>query len=269
MNPHDREFDRLMREKFENFNPEVPKGLWDKIAATLDANESDINKVVPPAAKKPSTSRWWMSAAAAAFICAFVYWIYRPVEIIQLQGKKAAEQAQAPLTAEPESHKAEIPSDPLNFEPIKSFVAKRVSKADIEQLQTPLEDQQQTEKHKSLSRMEKGEPRMLTVTQSQSIEQEIPAGELVSQPVAVNPPTEYAATVPDIQPLIVLADEEETMLASADNKQPFGMSSILNIVVGTVDQREKKIVKFSNDDEGSIKVDFNFGLAKTRKNKFK
>src|SRR5690606_33105912 len=76
------------------------------------------------------------------------------------------------------------------------------------------------------------------------------------------------AGVPAIEPLLVLEDEEETMLASTEaTRQAFGLSNILNYVVGTVDQRDEKLVTFSNDEEGSLKLDFNFGLAKNKKKK--
>src|SRR3546814_20753313 len=93
----------------------------------------------------------------------------------------------------------------------------------------------------------------------------------------VPPPTDQpvsresiASTVPVIQPPVVLEDEEETLLAAAgESKQPFGVSNILNYVVGAVDQRDEKLVTFSNDGEGSLKLDFNFSLAKNKKKRIK
>src|SRR5690606_29438940 len=79
-----------------------------------------------------------------------------------------------------------------------------------------------------------------------------------------------AATVPDIQPQVALEDEEETLSAASEaGKQPFGVSNILNYVVGAVDQREEKLVTFSNDGEGSLKLDFNFSLAKNKNKRIK
>lgn len=266
MNPHkDNEFDRQVREKFEQFSPEVSSGLWEKIAGQLDAQEQPKKIVIVPA-KKRLLSGWWISVAAAVLVvCGAVYWYNRPVTVTYLQGREAANndvpqkptKVPAVIVREPVDS---IPSpEPLDIERLKKLFAKR----------------------KRPTKTVEPEPQRLEQTTKMAVSEKPGLEDGMSQSVAATTNSELStppinreepiiAAVPAIQPLVVLDEEEDHMLAStAGEKHPFGLSNILNYMVGTVDQREEKLVKFSNDGEGSLKLDFNFSLAKNRKKRLK
>jgi len=271
MNPDEKNkhFDGQLRKKFEDFSPGVPTGLWDKIASQLDAQEQ--RHTVPMNVKQRRFPTWWTAVAAALLIvCGVTYWYNRPITTTYLQGHVAPDitpvepTAVVIETAEP----TPLPV-PLDVERLKRVFAKKNRKAASNSPQrSALEEQvakrpTESSEFPQLAANDEVPPAKRIVEKA-----EVAAGE----PPIVQPSVmeEALAGVPDIQPLVTLEDEDETMLAStAPAKQPFGLSNILNYVVGTVDQREEKLVTFSNDDEGSLKLDFNFSLAKNKKKKLK
>ncbi|SFC02126.1 hypothetical protein SAMN05421747_103125 [Parapedobacter composti] len=260
-------FDRQLREKFDGFTPEVPPGLWGKIAEQLGEEKQQ-----PLRGKKRRISTWWMAVAATlVVVCGLTYWFNRPVEVTYLHGGAALPEMEGPKPApvsEPEKEISPAP-EPLDAERVKRLFAKRTDKAG-----------NRLAKITAANTDEGTAARGVAVTASagsgSAKEEEIlpveqPAGRsarLEEAAVALEEPV--LAGVPDIQPPVVLDDVEDTMLAVAPSEKPsFGVSSILNYVVGAVDQREEKLVTFSNDEEGSLKLDFNFSLARNKKKKIK
>lgn len=268
MNPgKNNDFDRQLAGKFENFRPEVPSGLWDKIASKLDEQEQGS---IVPIKRRHRFSTWWISVAATVLmVCGIVYWYNRPVEVTYLQNPIAhEEEADAPAVEEPIPEP--IPAvEPLDMDRLKQLFAKRNRKVENETRQeTQIVETQHTNR-----------PVEAINNQPAITEGAVPPTSVLANSVQpITPPSmdrtatgeEIAATVPDIQPPVVLEEEEDVMLAATEEpKQPFGISNILNYVVGTVDQRDEKLVTFSNDGEGSLKLDFNFGLAKNKKKRIK
>lgn len=266
MNPSkNNDFDRQVAGKFENFRPEVPSGLWDKIASKLD--EQEQSSIVPIKQRRFPT--WWITVAATVLmVCGIVYWYNRPVEVTYLQNPVVhEEEAGTPAVEEPTP--AQVPSvEPLDIDRLKQLFAKRNRKVENE---TRQETQIAGTQHVN-------RPVEATNNQPAITEAVPPTSVLANNTELITPPSmdrtatgeEIAATVPDIQPPVVLEEEEDVLLAATEEpKQPFGISNILNYVVGTVDQRDEKLVTFSNDSEGSLKLDFNFGLARNKKKRIK
>ncbi|WP_257670150.1 hypothetical protein [Parapedobacter tibetensis] len=272
MNPNeDKGFDRQMRDKFENFKPEVPTGLWDKIEAQLDAQ--DGHHMVSMARGRRRLPTWWLAVAATLLVvCGMAYWYSRPLEVTYLQGKAVIqeEDSRKPVATYIPEEKPATTVDPLDVERLKRLFAKKRSRIERN------ENTRGVEKTREVAKESPNETDPSQwVTTKDVLETEKPAEGKIGA-VASDKPEDgtivsenVVANVPDIKPPVILEDEEETMLASTDGKQPFGLSNILNYVVGTVDQREEKLVTFSNDNEGSLKLDFNFGLAKNKKKKIK
>jgi len=259
-----KEFDKQLRDKFEGFRPEVPKGLWDKIATQLD--EAEPRSVVAMPAKRRRFPTWWMAAAAVLLVaCGVLYWQSRPVSVTYLHAHVDAEAEPEEAAVEP-STPEEAPeplAEPLDLERLKRVFAKKGRQVKEPKPLSVVEGEEQPEEALPIEAVE---PQQLAVNERTS-----PSPILLpkQRDSLENGQTEIAG-VPDIEPLVVLEDEEEMMLASTEQrKQPFGISNILNYVVGTVDQRDEKLVTFSNDEEGSLKLDFNFGLAKNKKRKLK
>ncbi|MEC3880713.1 hypothetical protein [Parapedobacter sp. 10938] len=268
MNPDKKnDFDRKLAGKFDNFHPEVPNGLWDKIASKLDEQEQGG---IIPVKRHGRFPTWWISVAASVLlVCGIVYWYNRPVAVTYLQSPMAhVEETEVLVVEEPAVPAPTV--EPLDIDRLKRLFAKRNRAPKNENKPETLET-----KTPSIERPAETSGGTITITEETPTSTHALAknGEPAAIPSAEQQSlTEeaVAATVPDIQPPVMLEEEEETLLAAAEaSKQPFGVSSILNYVVGAVDQRDEKLVTFSNDGEGSLKLDFNFSLAKSKKKRTK
>lgn len=267
MNPDKRnEFDRQLAGKFDDFRPKVPNDLWDKIASKLDEQEQGTAVPIKQRLRFPS---WWISIAAGVLmVCGIVYWYNRPVMVTYLQNPVVHAEEDMPVVEEPAPEPTPA-VEPLDIDRLKQLFAKRNRQAKNEN-----EAEMQVAKKQQVDRSTETTDNQLLIA-----EEAVPTTQALAKndephvsPPAGRPIREeaIAATVPDIQPPVVLEEEEETLLATTEeSKQPFGVSNILNYVVGAVDQRDEKLVTFSNDSEGSLKLDFNFSLAKNKKKRIK
>ncbi len=267
MNPNGKnDFDRQLKEKFEGFRPEVPAGLWDKIATRLEPSDERVVAMIP---KRRRFARRWLSVAALLLMgIGVAYWYNRPVAVTYLQG---AQETLALAPAEPmqadTADQEPIPDPvPLDVERLKRLFAKKHRTATAETGAAPVRTVESAADNRDANLRIADNDSRQQVPVSQEAKAELRPSPL---PDASPQPEEALARVPDIEPLIP-EEEEESLLAAVHGEKPaFGISTILNYVVGTVDQREEKLVTFSNDSEGSLKLDFNFGLAKNRKKKLK
>lgn len=269
MTMHEHDFDRQMRDKFDSYRPDVSTGLWDKIAAQLDEQAgADKPAIAMPAARK-RLGGWWMSAAAVLLLGAFAWWLYEPVEVVYLHGTAAlveeTKPAQAPAEAtQEEAAPAEAHVEPLNLAPIRALFAERARRQPNGQTATPEPNVQlQDELLAQVPAADpetRQEPELASTNNPGQQAVAVVAGE---NPVADTQPSEAYASV--AEPSVVLADFGADEPAELQGENAFGVSHILNMVVGSVDPREEKLVTFSNDDEGLIKMAFNLGLGKDRK----
>lgn len=266
MTMQENEFDRQMREKLEGYTPEPSPGLWDKIAARLDEQTATEKPVVAMPSARRRQGGWWWSAAAVVLLGAFAWVFYQPVEVVYLTGQVAsvaeAETIEIPATVMAEqAEEVEMPTRPRQLAPIRKLYAERVRPQ--ANPANPVEDMHGSE-----------ELRVAAVTDS-------PVGEQTTLPAVTNEPHEPVAEVrrneqplvasmpveayaQATQPPVVPADlGAETVEVDRARERTFGVGSLLNIVLGSVDQREEKLVTFSDDDEGLIKMAFNLGRAKS------
>lgn len=270
MNPgKNNEFDRQLANKFDSFRPKVSNDLWGKIASELDEQGQEQSGTAT-APQQQRFRTWWLSVAASALIvCGTVYWYTRPVAVTYLHNPIVqAEETGMPAVAEP-APKPTPAVEPLDVDRLRQLFAKRNRQAKSENQQ-----EAKVAEAPAAGRPGKAIGSQPAVTEAAVTPMQVVArkDDPTSPPTAERSATAEAlvATVPDIQPPVVLEDEEETLLAATEaTKQPFGVSNILNYVVGAVDQREEKLVTFSNDDEGSLKLDFNFSLVKNKKKRIK
>ena len=275
MHPDKRnEFDKQLAEKFDHFRPDVPGGLWEKIATELDNREQAV--VVPMKVVRRRPARWLSAAAAVLVVCSAIYWYNRPVAVTYLQGTAAqANGAVAPTeemtlenTPVQETTVAAPEIEPLDIDRLKQLFTRRKREGiNKHQSEGPAIETQPT-----------GQPAGTTIGPSPTAEDFAPISQaLAKTDIDITTPTIHttdeamvAATMPVVEPPVApeSAGEAETLLAAGDKpKQAFGVSSLLNYVVGAVDQREEKLISFSDDGEGSLKLDFNFSLAKNKRNR--
>lgn len=265
------EFDRLLADKFENFRPDAPTELWDKIASKLD--EQEQSNIVPIKQQRRFPIRWISVAASILVVCGMIYWFNRPVVVTYLQNPVThVEEAEIPAVEELKPEPAPM-VEPLDIDRLKQPSARQRPNNKNQPKVNPAETLQASETQQASRSAETTDNQRLITEGTLSATHALAKNdELITLPSAGRPISEEAivATVPDIQPPVVLEEEEETLLAAAEaSKQPFGVSNILNYVVGAVDQRDEKLVTFSNDGEGSLKLDFNFSLAKNKKKRIK
>lgn len=91
---HNKDFDRQVKKKFEDFSAEVPPTLWTTIEKEIEPGEVKIKKVF-------NLKRYrYISIAAALLIIGFTIWKIRPEEKIFLSGQGAIEKTV--LVQEPE-----------------------------------------------------------------------------------------------------------------------------------------------------------------------
>jgi hypothetical protein len=64
------------------------------------------------------------------------------------------------------------------------------------------------------------------------------------------------------------SDDDQGGDRSEENqtRSRFGISKLLNLMVAQIDKRDERFISFSNDEEGSLKVDFKLAQAKNNKN---
>lgn len=254
MHPANQEFDRKIRERMAHFTPDVSAGLWAKIEAGLpDGTHGAAAQLAGPR-RKPS--RWWWAAAAVLAVSLLSYWFTRPVDVIYLQGKTTTPEAVSPPqttgrdnTAQPAMETGDTTPGPVR------------TAQEIPQETAPVRAMPATAEP-----VREAPPAALAVRQppvvieTASVAPVVPDERAVADTVAIR-----LAEVPEVQPPVVPYDTATEMLASTAPSKPFGVSRLLNFVIGTVDRREEKAVTFSSDSEGSLKVEFNLAGNRSRK----
>lgn len=228
-------FDAQVRDKFENFEVEVPQHLWDNIAQALDEEEQS-NKIVRLAPRKTPYRMWW--AAASLLLCAGLGWWMiqdqKPTVYLHAQNEQVM-----PATEENQV----VPVAPI-IEEEKTIVSTPVyAQADpAKVLVTPTDEgnENQTQDWQRPQRIE-------SVGQFASLHgkhQRIPYAEvsLTNQN---------------------LSNKQLTWGAPIDTRT-LRVSDMLNFMVAQVDKREEKWIVFSDNEEGSLLIDFNLGLARTQ-----
>ncbi len=85
----DKAFDRAIRDKLDNFHPEISAALWGKIEMELDKKE-----VIVPIGQKKRIPFLWLRVAASVVLLIGAFWgyVHRPREVVYLKGKTASEQ---------------------------------------------------------------------------------------------------------------------------------------------------------------------------------
>lgn len=269
MTMYDQEFDREMREKFESYQPEPSAGLWDKIATRLDAASDGDGALVSLPSKPKRQSAWWWSAAAGILLLgAFAWWQYQPVEVMYLRGNPR-------VTASSDA------SETLENPPLQTREAN--SRAEVSDRPVSTVTRVAERSHSKLIAHTPSPPADVFVS-NESVVNETTTNPSGIQEVAVIPPAgaELGAellidTTHHASPLSqgVYASAVDAVVIPVElglestEQRPvergFGVSSLLNMVVGSVDPREEKLITFSDDDEGLIKMAVNLGRNRVRR----
>ncbi len=253
----DKEFDQAIQQHLESLNPAVPPRIWERMEAELDRKE---NK---PVAGRKNRPVHWLVAASILTAAGLGWWMSRPAEVIYLHGTyntTAAEETARPESRPVEQEMTAVP--PAGEQSIRKPVRTRRPEA-LTSATTPAAVPQ-------VAAAPTGQVVMLTE------ESEIPHAALYQELSKVPLQTsivradDQPATITHLEniPVLVSADAIPRLTPQSDKQLPerraFGVSSLLNIVVGAVDNRQEKIITFTEDSEGMLFIDFK-GIAGKKK----
>lgn len=228
----DKEFDKKLQEKIGAFTPKVPEHLWDNIVKEVHGQS-----MVP--SKKDSAALSWLKIAAsiAVVLTAITLYVKRPHEVIYLSGKKVQQIEQKEVLQSQTPAVVTAKKEVMEWNTDKSQIPRYET---VEQ-KTLIEVATQDEKsvpHQSFDAEIKG-PDILLVKNEVKLPEHIASLPLItSEPV-----------------------EEESVKR---NKKGFAVSDVLNYVVASVNQGDKKVISFANDDEGILKVALDLKALKTK-----
>ena len=231
----DKDLDKLVKQRFEDFETEPSANLWSKISDEL--NE--------PVKKKRSNSVYWMAAASVLILVSATLYLYKPVEVIKLRGKtKSGELVIAKTNPVKEFKEAESIPEAIN--PVNP-------ERKLESKQTVYKT---AENKPSLEIKERGN---INRTKSDDILLAKNQAKIQNlDPVIAAPGASVrmlaAAETPD-----TAIEETETDLPKRRVK---GIGGLVNFVIAQVDKREDKLIEFKESDEGSEISGINLGLVK-------
>lgn len=286
----DKKFDQVVREKLDGFRPEVPPSIWGKIEQDLKRQEE-----VRPRIAQKKNGLWWTAAAAVlVIVTAAILYNSSPDHVLYLKGKDSPTQV-----AVPEKRRA------IRFEPLHEATAHQNSEGDdlmrmTSSSEKPLigdkklsndlgtisrvlasalakterkaeekAESQETEKRTESAESDAAHHAEVLLAQSHTLL--IPEIQEVKSPIEALPELAQIMELPTpIADRTLHQSTEESSSSKQGTKDPagengFGVSRLLNLVVGQMDRRSEKFVSFSHDEEGSLKVDFN--LAQTKNNR--
>ncbi|MGB4775015.1 MAG: hypothetical protein WBP45_07585 [Daejeonella sp.] len=247
-NISDKELDQLFKQRFETDHVNPSDAVWNKIAGRLDNKKS-----------KGSSSAFWMAAASVVLIVSAGLWLYRPVEVIKLQGKAGNEIA--------------VANPVLNKDTLKESTGVKTVAEEIESI---------NKQERSLVRAVKNNPDYASAVQEKCADRNNAAKQDDVQ--LINRPEEKLTQVnndplsekQDIKvqtlqkeeettgqsALIAQANERDKVQQGSPRKRIRSIGGLVNLVIAQVDKREDKIIEFKDGDEGSEVTGINLGLVK-------
>lgn len=270
----DKEFDQKLKHKLEDYRPTVPPMIWDNIQEELD-NRTETIVLGTPTVKRINWFKFSAAAAVVMMIGAFLYFNNRPQEVLYLTNSvdtPASElESFIPADETPEVSKPTLSDD---IRSIRQVFANAMTK--------------NAEAHPVLDN-EKDALQFAVQTDTPPIN----AGEQVNQSGVVSANAEFdklsqstmvagveVDTKNELQNPNTYTQVEEFHVAELENdadqdddrseenqtRSRFGISKLLNLMVAQIDKRDERFISFSNDEEGSLKVDFKLAQAKNNKN---
>lgn len=254
---NDEQLDKLFQDQFNNMERSPDDDVWKKIALDLDSDE----KRIIPIWKKS----WVRYAAAIVLIGGVSIWAVRNIDE-QTVEKSAhiARQTQQPEAAEDVTEKVQT-NELDNALPTKTAEQKEERIAMI----TPVERKTQKEGIKDDGIEKRQDHRM-------RIRVQLPEVKLVAFKSVTTEnfnndklKTHQVVEIDPIQPLIENPEEEETMLAARPSHGTGLVSGLLNKISDVVNPDDSKTIHFSNDEEGSLRIDIFNSLVKNRTKKRK
>lgn len=284
----DKEFDSKLQERLDAYRPELTPQIWDRIQTELDQKQETVVLGVQEA-RRFQWSKW---AAAAVFLIAIgaIYFATnQPQDVIYLSAHAPEQTAEGspeirkntsgPATNTNQSAESGGKKLSDDIQTISRFLAatlqaternERNERNEIDAREARDEDKIMDQK---LSQLAINNTEHIQTTLPESFQNPVTANvdemavlnENTLASVQIDPDLSvsaggnlHAPQVEKLNPEIAgghIGDETQV-------RSRFGVSKLLNLMVAQIDKRDKKFVSFSNDDEGSLKVDFNLAQAR-------
>lgn len=252
MSPNEhKNFDKAIQKKLESFQPEVHSGLWEKIQSGLDNHQATGISKKP---RKINVANWSIAAAVVILAGAVLLYSNRAQETIYLKPVAPVIMAdRTDLLMHTESiaqNKSDMEDAGESLRELNQFLTRLI---------TPKEKKGEQLESTLVATVEL-KPYLQPINFNEVRIDEGPGTSLLALDAKVLASTTIATGHPNRQ-----ANINETPIETIPNpvkNEGFGVSRILNLVVAQVDKRPEKFISFSDDEEGSIKVDFNLAHYK-------
>lgn len=249
----DKELDKLFQQRFMDAEFQPSGDVWDKINAKMEQKQK-VKRTFPV---------FWMAAASVIVVIGAGLWIYRPVEVIKLQGAK-------------HEMVENVPASPIS---------------DLGTGAALLDPHQPEIKGVDFSKLVVSEEKSVTpeeVVVPEKSAGELPRQDLISSnittrknnPVVVQPKKEvrisrYTGDQSQLdvtQPDMIASAEVKNEVLIPEHEQPSpkrikSVGSLVNFVISKVDRRDDKIIEFKDGEEGSQVSGINLGLIKLKSRK--
>lgn len=257
------EIDRLIKEKLESGTPAVPKDLWNKIAHELDQYtvrpEPRVSKTV-----SMRKSKLWISVAATLILAVTAGIVIEDIidQQKELEYLAPLSQSSPPFPTQaikvgPEREAAETRLAQNNTSSSAASTSEKlhvVYEEDSTWKGTRRNEENPTNHHaaESLDTESVILDKSVTDTRYRLLSEAEPS------PI-VNTRDAYLVQMAEVKYIELQSYNQPDDLNKVEG---LSMSNLLNFVVSKVDKREEKFIKFSNDPEGSIRIDFNLASNK-------
>ena len=255
------QFDREVKSKFEDFTPPVALDLWSKIDNQLNIQES--KKIIPVKGRRFSFLVY--GSVAATVLIAFAFWkLYDPVNL--------------PSKKDPVTYISEIPLEGIspkkdnedNMESYRKKVLPEVDRfAGLHTQKVPFGKADSKPAQEAV--VKEAVVKLKTNTIIENEFEEGSFGTINSEP-SHSKPTEiiaFAENAPFDSGGITLLNslplqEEADLIDGIDhsNNKKVGVSVVLNLLAKGF--ANGNAIEFSESDEGTLKLDVKWGLAKSK-----
>ena len=247
----DKELDKLFKQRFEGAEFQPSENVWGKISAKMD-RKSKVKKTIPV---------FWMAAASVVVVLSASLWLYRPVDLIRLQG---TDQKMALNT--PESPISDLGTGAPKLDPhqpeIKGF--------DFSKLVVSEEDSFDTPKELTLPEGSPIEiPKVDVVVANNEIRRNTSEALQTKKEIKIPRYTGDQSKLDVTQPEMIASVEavQDDLIPEQQQTSPRrirSVGSLVNFVISKVDHRDDKIIEFKDGDEGSEVSGINLGLIKLK-----
>ena len=246
----DEHLDKLFRDALENQEATPSAKTWDAIQAAL------APKVVP------LYERAWfrLAGAAVAFIVGTFYFLDLPRSP---QADQVVKTSRKEIEKERHASVSTLPSETTSIHPYHSERKPHVEQKQV--LNPPL----RKKKIKRETPLNIIPEKYASLPASTSLQPTTVAFNNELTVIATDIQTYKVVEIDPIQPLIESPEQEEILLAKSQTEGNQIIPTILNKITEVINPDDKKIIRFSHDEEGSFQLDISNSYVKSRLKKRK